>query len=399
MTLAYLMNTYPITSTTFVRREIEAHEAAGTSVRRYALRPWADRLVDPRDEAEKARTTYILAGNAAGLLAAATQTFFAGPMRFFAAFGAAFSLLRAARGGLVPHVAYFLEACWFARDARKAGVVHVHAHFSTNAAAVVMLARRLGGPSYSFTVHGPDELDDAKLLSLQAKISGAKFVAAITHFTRAQLIRFSSSGLAPKIHVVRCGVFVDEFEPQPPAPASRTIVCVGRLSAQKSQALLPRVMRRVGAVVPDARLLLVGDGPDRAIIEQEIAAHDVAGSMTLLGWRDNRDVARLMAEARAVLLPSAAEGLPIVLMEALALARPVIATYIAGIPELVDAGCGWITPAGDEDLLVAALVEAFQADNATLARLGSEGRRRVEARHDQRRNAAALRALFDGPAH
>lgn len=393
MRVGYFLNTYPTTSSTFIRREIEAHEEAGFPVARYAIRPWAEKLVDARDLREAENTTYLLKAGVLRLLIAAAELCFARPRRFFRALAMTFDLRRAARGDLVRHLAYFLEACLLVRLARRDKIDHIHAHFSTNAAAGAMLAHALGGPSYSFTVHGPDEFDDAKLLSLPQKVAQARFVVAISEFCRAQIIRFSASAYRDKIKIVRCGVFLDEFTVAAPS-TSTDLVCVGRLTPQKGQALIAPVMRRVREKAPDAKVILIGDGPDRSIIEAAIADENVGDAVTLLGWRDNRFVRDAIEKARALLLPTAAEGLPVVLMEAMATGRPVISTYIAGIPELLDSGCGWIVPAGDEAALAAAVAAAVTAREEDLARLGAEGRRRVERLHDMRKNAAELRALF-----
>jgi glycosyltransferase involved in cell wall biosynthesis len=393
--LAYLLNSYPMTSTTFIRGEILALERSGLSVTRYAVRPWTDRLVDAADLAEAEKTHYILAGNAAGLLAAAGGALAAAPARFFRGFAAALRLAKNARGGLIRHAAYFLQAAYLARRAKRDGIDHIHAHFATNATAVAMLSRIMGGPSYSFSVHGPDEFDDAKLLSFPEKVRRAAFVVAISNYCRAQIIRFAGSDFADKVMIVRCGVALDAFAPAPPS-LCRSLLCIGRLSAQKGQALLPRVMAKVRARIPEAKIRLIGDGPARAAIEAAIQADRVEGAIELLGWRDNHEVRAAIREARALILATFAEGLPIVIMEGFACGRPVIATAVAGIPELLDESCGWIVPAGDEEALAEAIIAALEADEAQLSRLGREARARVEALHDQEKSAAALRALFEG---
>ena len=394
MKLAYLMNTYPLTSTTFIRREIEAHERSGLAVARYAMRQWDGELVDPADIAEKPRTQYILSGNAGPLIAACLLELVSNPGGLARALGPWFSLWRKARGGLARHAAYLLEAVYFRRRARADGIDHVHVHFLTNAAAVAMLARIMGGPSYSVTVHGPDELTDAPLLSFPEKIGRASFIAAITHFCKSQLIRFSSIAMGEKIHIVHCALELSQFEPSAP-PDNRTFVCVGRLCPQKGQAQIPAAAAALRAEFPDIRVLLVGDGESRAEVEAEIARHGVGDCVEVKGWTPNAEVRAALRGARALLLPSYAEGLPVVIMEALALGRPAISTYIAGIPELVDEGCGWIIPAGSQEALVEAMRAALAASPETLAAKGAEGRARIERGHDVDAEAAKLRALFE----
>ena len=394
MTIAYLLNTYPLTSTTFIRREMEALERGGLAVRRYALRGRGGDLVDPADIAEKPRTHYILEGNAAGLFFALLSEIFTNPAGFARALGPWSSLLRAARGGLVRHVAYLMEAVYFRRRAKADGISHVHVHFMTNAAAVAMLARIMGGPSYSVTCHGPDELTDAPLLDFQAKIDHAAFIVAITHFCKSQLVRFSSIKAAEKIHIVHCALNMADFEASPP-PDNRTLVCVGRLCPQKGQAQIPAAVASLRAEFPDLNVLLIGDGESRAEVEAEIKRCGVSDAVRVLGWKANAEVCALLKDGRTLLLPSYAEGLPVVIMEAMALGRPVISTYIAGIPELLDEECGWIIPAGSEADLVEAMRAALEAPAGTLAEKGAEGRARIERDHDVDAEAAKLRALFD----
>lgn len=392
--IAYLMNTYPLTSTTFIRREIEAHERRGMDITRYALRQWDGKLVDPLDIAEIDRTHYILSGNAGGLLKAFLRELTTNTAGFFKALGPWWSLLKTARGGVVRHVAYLMEACYFRQRAAADHIDHVHVHFLTNSTAVAMLARIMGGPTYSATVHGPDELTDAPLLDFPAKIEHASFIAAITHFCKSQLIRFSSIEAAEKIKIIHCGLDLSGFEATPP-PDNRTLVCVGRLCPQKGQAQLPAAVAALKDEFPDMKLVLIGDGESRAEIEAEIARLGVGDWIEITGWMENAKVREAVKNARAFLLPSYAEGLPVVIMEALALGRPVISTYIAGIPELVDEGCGWIIPAGDGDALVRVMREALTASPEKLRDLGAEGRRRIEDRHDVDKEAEKLGEWFE----
>ena len=393
MALAYLLASYPMTSTTFIRREIEALERAGVSVQRYAAREWDGDLVDQADIEEKRRTHYLLTGNGAGLFLAFMAEIVSNPGGMARAIGAWWKLLRNGRGGVIRHFAYLMQAAYFKRTSEKQDITHVHCHFATNATAVAMLSRLLGGPTYSFTVHGPDELADAPLLSFPLKIEHAKFVAAITHFCKSQLIRFSSLAYEDKIKIIHCALKMDEFSVSPP-PNNQTFICIGRLCAQKGQAQIPAAVAALLPEFPEMKVVLVGDGDTRAEIEAAIERYNVEGAVEIAGWKANAEVRDLLGGARALLLPSYAEGLPVVIMEALALGRPAISTYIAGIPELVDEGCGWIIPAGSQDDLIEAMRAALTAPLDEIAALGVEGRRRIEAGHDIDKEAAKLAVLF-----
>ena len=397
MTIAYLLNIYPAPSGTFIRREIEALEERGTDIRRFAVRRFHAPLVDGRDRSEADRTTYLLEGALPDLLLCALREVFVNLPGVLRALPLWWRVLRnAGLGAFVRHVAYFLQAASFRQKTARAGIKHVHAHFGTNATTVAMLAHAMGGPAYSFTAHGSDEFVEAPTLSYGLKIENAAFVVAISDYCRKIV-----AGLCGrpedvrKIHVARCGIWLDEFPPAPPvAQGNRTLVCVGRLCPQKGQVHIPAVVAALRADFPDLRVILAGDGETRAAVEAEIARHGVGDQVILHGWASNDEVRRLIAQARVFLLPSYAEGLPIVLMEALALGRTAITTTVAAIPELIDEDCGWLVAPGNEAELAAALRAALETPEEILAAMGRAGRARVARLHDVRDLAALLEPLF-----
>ncbi len=402
MKIAYLVNCYPKASHSFIRREIRAVEELGIEVVRISIRPPAADLVDPSDR-EEARHTRVLLGSAPGLARDLAAALLTRPGRFLRALLLA-ARLRSDRGKLV-HLAYLAEACSLARLARREGFQHVHAHFGTNPPAVCLLARTLAGLSYSFTVHGPEEFDRARPLDLGRKVAGASFVVAISEFSRSQLYRWSEHRHWEKIHVVHCGV--DELflrAPPVPVPDVPRLVCVGRLCEQKGQLLLVEAAARLAREGLDFELVLAGDGELRGEVERAIREHGLEPRVRITGWLSNERVREELLAARALVLPSFAEGLPVVLMEALALGRPVISTYVAGIPELVRPGDpasprplrapGWLVPAGDREELVRAMREALLAPRAQLETMGAAGAERVRERHDARLEARKLLELF-----
>jgi glycosyltransferase involved in cell wall biosynthesis len=233
-------------------------------------------------------------------------------------------------------------------------------------------------------------------LSLRGKIEDAHAVLAVSEFTAAQLRRWIEPSLWGRIHVVRCGLDEEFFEEPTPIPtASRTLVCVGRLAPQKGQLVLLEalaLLRRRGVV---ARLVLVGDGELRGVLESRVRELSITDRVEFAGWCSDRGVREHLREARCLVLPSLAEGLPMVLMEAFALARPVVATWIAGIPELVRPGeNGWLVPAGSHEALAEALEEVLGHRTEALDRLGRAGRERVSAFHDVRLAAEQLESIL-----
>ena len=391
MRLAYLCNLYPAVSHSFVRREIEAVERAGHQVHRFSIRrPRAD-LKDPADQREAGRTEVVL-GQGGRLLLAALILTVTRPIWTLRAIGAARKLSSSGLRAKIRHAAYWLEAAWLVRRVEALGVEHVHAHFGTNPAAVAAIIRAWGGPPFSFTVHGPDEFDAPITLSLPAKIGSASFVAAISSYGQSQLMRWSSPEDWRKIGLIRCGLDRDflDAKPKPVAANSTEFVCVARLSPQKGLPLLIAACERLRASGARLSLTIIGDGEMRTALEADIARRNLGDVITLAGVRTSAEIREHLNGCRAFVLPSFAEGLPVVIMEALALERPVISTAIAGIPELVDEGCGWLIPAGSEDALVDAMSVALHCSAEELAAKGAVGRERVWQMHDADRNAATL---------
>src|SRR4051812_25612853 len=272
MAIAYLINSYPMGSHSFIRREIRALERGGAEVVRIAMRGWQEALVDPDDREEQRRTQYVLRGGAGGLLLPLLKRFAQTPGTLVRAAFAALSMARMSERSFVHHLVYLAEACRVLELATRGGVTHLHAHFGTNSAEVAMLARLLGGPKYSFTVHGPEEFDKPLSLHLREKVEHAEFVVAISSFGRSQMFRWLPYREWDKVQVVHCGLEQAFHSGALPAPPGRPrIVCVGRLCEQKGQLLLldaVQELRRRGVAF---ELVLAGDGELRTEIERQIS--------------------------------------------------------------------------------------------------------------------------------
>lgn len=396
MKVAYLVNQYPKTSHSFIRREIHALEAQGVEVSRFTLRATDEPLATQGDRDELQRTRAILSEGVARHLLAILAVAAHSPSAFRRGVLKALRLGRASDAGALRHLIYLAEACVLVGWLRRERVQHLHAHFGTNSAAVAALTHALGGPSFSFTVHGPEEFDKPEALKLREKIRDAAFVVAISSYGRAQLCRWARHEDWSKLHVVRCGVDDGLLKAAlTPVPHEPRLVCVARLSEQKGHVLLVEAAALLAREGVRFELLLVGDGPMRAQIEQLIRDNGLVDRVRITGWMSGDQVRDALLAARALVLPSFAEGLPVVIMEALAVGRPVVTTAIAGIPELVEAGrTGWVVPAGSLTALATAMTQVLQAPPSRLGEMGRAGAEAVARQHDVNIEAARLAELF-----
>jgi colanic acid/amylovoran biosynthesis glycosyltransferase len=224
--IAYFVNQYPKVSHSFIRREILALERQGIEVQRIALRGWDAELVDVEDQAEQTRTRYVLRQGAPALMMAVLRVCAASPWRFFSVLSLALKI--GWRADL--YLIYLAEVCRVLPWLREQGACHLHAHFGTNPATVAMLVRSLGGPSFSFTVHGPEEFDKPQFIGLGEKIRRSAFVVAVSSFGRSQLYRWVEHDHWPKVMEVHCGLEPGFHAVAPvPVPDVPRLICIGRL--------------------------------------------------------------------------------------------------------------------------------------------------------------------------
>jgi len=395
--IAYFINQYPKVSHSFIRREILALEKQGFQVQRISLRGWDDPLPDPDDQLELTKTRYVFRHGLLPLVYPTICALVKSPGRFMKALGLALKMGMETDRPLPYHLIYFAEACQILRWIREFGAVRLHAHFGNNSTEVSMLAHALGGPPYSFTVHGPGDFEMP--MGFEEKIHRANFVVAISAFGRGQLYARSRHEDWPKIKVVRCGLEAAFYDIAPvPISAAPRLVCVGRLCKEKGQLLLIEAVARLARQGIEFELVLAGDGEMRPAIEAAIANHGISKQVRITGWISSNEVRNEILAARALVLASFAEGLPVVLMEAMALRRPILTTYIAGIPELVELGNhGWLFPSGSIDDLESALKDCLSRSAEDLEKMGESGRQRVLELHSIDVEVNRLAALFRAP--
>jgi glycosyltransferase involved in cell wall biosynthesis len=303
---------------------------------------------------------------------------------------------------LVRSTVAVLFAALYALRIERRGVAHVHAHWATHPALAAWVIHRLTGRSYSFTTHADDLFVQQAMLA--DKAGEAAFVVAISEYNRRFLIE-RLGARAPRIEVVHCGVASSALAPRDEAEgAGFRIACVARLEEKKGQALLVDACAELALRGVDVHCDLIGDGPQRAALTEQICALGLAFRVALHGAQPRERALALVAGAHAVALPSLVtaagrrDGIPVALMEAMALGRPVVASALSGIPELVeDEDTGLLVQPGDRAALAAALAR-LAGDPALRRRLGAAGRAHVEAEFDLDRSSERLRELFEGAA-
>ena len=396
MRVAYLTSQYPATSHTFISREVAAMRALGVNIQTFSIRaPSAAELEDELIRVEAEATYTVLRQLTSELLASHLGLLFRRPAAYFHILGLA---LRHRPPGLryfFLSIAHFAEAVMLARELKRRGIDRLHNHFAISAATVGYLASKLLGISWSFTMHGISETDYPSGLMLGRKIEAATFVACVSYFGRAQAMRLVQPKYWSKLHIIRCGLPMEKLPPHAASiKGSTRIVCVGRLSPEKGQAGLLQAFASVAQEIPDPRLILVGDGPDADGLRNIADQLCLRSRVTFAGRLGEADALAEIARSDILVLPSFMEGLPTVLMEAMAIGTAVIASRVAGIPELVeDNKSGLLFTPSNWDELAHCIRHLAQTEELR-ERLAAAGRKRLSADFDSRKSANRLLQLF-----
>ena len=395
--IAYLVSRYPAISHTFILREVLALRSRGFEIHTASInppdRPAAQLTAEERTEAEA--TFFIKSAGAGRALKALFATLVASPVQFFAALGYVLRLSGLNLRATLYNLFYFVEAALLVEWMRSRKLTHVHVHFATPAATVALVASRLAGLEFSMTVHGPDEFYNVDAYHLAEKVRRAKFVCCISQFCRSQLMKISAPEYWDKFEVSPLGVDPQLFRPENRQLAfDFRLLCVGRLVAAKGQAILLHAMHRLAQERRDLSLTFVGDGPDRPMLEALAKSLAITDRVHFAGSVNQDAIRDYYRNADAFVLPSFAEGVPVVLMEAMATELPCISTRIAGIPELIATGQdGILVPASDDKQLAEAI--ALLEDSPILVqRLGANGRRKVMAEYNLETNIDRLAEIL-----
>jgi glycosyltransferase involved in cell wall biosynthesis len=399
--IAYVCNRYPAISNTFILREVAALRKLGVPVETISVRrPRPGDLLARADREEHVRTHYLLPPRVAQLLHAHLRAFFSRPRRYLETLLLAWRLSPKGVRARVWQLLYFAEAVMLWHHCEGRGVRHLHAHFAYVASDDALLAARLGGWTWSFSMHGPPEFYDVRGTRLAAKVERADAVICISDFCRSQLMSFAHPTHWPKLHVVRCGILTERYEPRvvPDEPAfdAVNVLTVARLVPVKGHAVLLDALAALMARGIEVTLTWIGDGPERDALLERAEWHGVSCRVRLLGAMGQDDIRAEYERADIFCLPSFAEGLPVVLIEAMAMQVPVVATQVMGVPELVNHGVsGLLVPPARADLLADAL-ELLAREPGERASMGAAGRAKVLADHDAARSGSVLRNVYRG---
>jgi glycosyltransferase involved in cell wall biosynthesis len=392
--VAYLVSQYPAYSHTFILREVLQLRQFGVEIVTASInmpdRPF-DKLTDiERQEAEQ--TFYIKQQGMVKAVVALVKTLVLNPVGLLRGVKHAIKL-----GGwnikqVLYHFFYLIEALLLGQWMQTQNVQHLHVHFATPAASVGLLVKTVFGYSFSFTVHGPDEFYNVTGYHLLEKILAADFVFCISHYARSQVMKLSPVQAWSKFDICRLGVDTERFIPAAKSQPNETcqLLCVGRLTPAKGQAILLESVAQLKQQGITVHLTLVGMGPDEQSLKNYAESLDIVAQVTFTGAVDQDHILAYYNLADMFVLPSFAEGLPVVLMEAMAMEIPCITTTITGIPELIQQGQnGLLVPASDSQSLTQAIKQL--AENPALRQqLGTAGRLKVLSDYELSKNTQYL---------
>jgi glycosyltransferase involved in cell wall biosynthesis len=395
MKIAYLTGEYPRATDTFILREVQALRKQGLDIVTCSVRTTpAAHHVGPEQKAEAAATFNVLAvaKNPVKLVLCHLRAMLQ-PKRYMCALRLA---LRTSPPGVRNHLFqffYFLEAAVLADHLHQEGVDHLHNHIASSSCTLAMITSEMSGIPYSFTMHGPDIFFEPVHWRIDAKIATATFVACISYFCRSQAMIFSASQHWKKLHIIHCGVDPEGYGPGP-RPERPTLLFVGRLAAVKGVPVLFEALTSIIKDHPTVLLRLIGDGPERQRLAAQAAAMNLTDHIEFCGYRSQSEVAEALSMTDVFVLPSFAEGVPVVLMEAMASGVPVVTSRIAGVPELVEDGVsGILVPPGTAPQLVYAL-NTLLKEAALREEMGRAGREKVKHEFNTENESKKLKQLF-----
>lgn len=394
--IAYLSNPYPAISHTFIYREIESLRKEGFNIATVSVSQTPDKEKMTLAEQQEAEKTLVLKNTAPLKIVSALLSLSLHSPKGFVKM-ALHALTFCVRGPKNPIKAggYLAEAIILLAWLKENEITHIHEHFANPTAFVAMLCKSYGGVSYSLSIHGPDIFSRVDSSMLAEKVKDAVFIRCISHYCKSQIMQITPHHLWKNFHIVRCGVDPDVFhERNLPGNEVPRILCVGRLCPAKGQHILLTACAALTRHGYSFKMVFVGDGEERSSLERLTFSLGLEEYVQFTGVLGQEEVRKEYSQADLFVLPSFAEGVPVVLMEAMAMKIPVLSTRITGIPELIEHGTdGLLATPGDVDDLVEQLSRLLQ-DSQLRCRLGNSGRNKVVTTYNQQQNNGELAAIF-----
>jgi len=399
--VAYITQSFPGLTTTFIYREVLALRNVGFNVVTFAIwKPNINKLsTESRDLVNS--SFYAFPVSWPRFFAAHLYFFFTRPTKYISTLF--FVLTR--KGEAIENrrrtFFHFCEAIYLALDAKREGIRHIHAHFAINAATIALVIARMLDISFSFTAHNSFFTDR---LLLKAKLKAAKFIIVISKYSQDLLLRFlPDENLRGKFHVVHCGVSPDDFLPPTHKAINQRplIFSVAQLVERKGLPVLLEACKILSERGYDFQCLVAGDGPQRSLLEQLVTEYQIRDKVGLIGVVFQEQLVDYLGRADVFVLPCLTtangdrDGIPVVLMEAMAMEIPTISTHVSGIPELIEDGQSGLLVEERNAVALAGAMQRLLDDDELRWRLGKNGRQKVVREFNIHQSVAQLAALFE----
>ncbi len=394
--IAYLANPYPAISHTFIFREIESLRKEGLEISTVTVSPAPDKEKMTIAEQQEAENTLVLKHSSPlQIIAALVSVFLYSPVGMFKMSYQALTWCFQGPKNPLKAAGYLAEAIILLAWLKKNHITHIHEHFGNPTAFVAMLCKTFGSISYSLSIHGPDIFSRVDSSMLADKVKDAVFIRCISHYCKSQIMQITPHHHWENHHIVRCGVDLDVFHKKtPPENDIPHILCVGRLCSAKGQHILIETCGELIQQGYSFTMRFVGDGPKRSSLEALTRKLGLEEIIQFTGVLGQDEVKKEYEKADFFVLPSFAEGVPVVLMEAMAMEIPVVSTRITGIPELIEHEVdGLLATPGDACDLTRQLTLLLE-NRKFGKKLGKAGRDKVSLKYDQNKNNTELAAIF-----
>ncbi len=401
MRIAYFTSAYPRATDTFIQREVQHLRLKGHDVFTYALRkPGLNHNVSELVKSESDKTHYLLPANFLILVALNCKWLLSKPQKYFNALKLALKTSRAGVKGRLFQLFYFQEALLLAQELLNNKISHLHNHFGDSSGTVSMLAGKLSDIPYSVTIHGPHIFFEPLDWALREKVQHSAFIVCISHYCKSQVMLFSDQADWHKLKIVHCGVDISEYVFAPKSNVGQDqavkMLYVGRLAGEKGVPVLLQSLVKLKNQGLQFHLTLYGDGADRKLLEQLVSSHGLNKYVTFAGFADQQTIRHALTNSDLFILPSFAEGVPVSLMESMAIGVPVIATYVGGVVELITPEhSGLVVSPSDIDGLSAA-IKKYINDSEFRVKVSQNARQKIEHDFNLQIELTKLEALFSG---